>query len=96
MDPKEETLNLLNRIWVKLQSLPKANPIEVGAFSILLTFICECPLSVTDSLVLLKPELPSQYCWFALSAVVVLLMMVLTCLTCCCCCRKTRMKGPNI
>ncbi|KAG7243714.1 hypothetical protein INR49_011271 [Caranx melampygus] len=39
MDPKEETLNLLNRIWVKLQSLPKANPIEVGAFSILLTFI---------------------------------------------------------
>uniref|UniRef100_A0A665V6N4 Uncharacterized protein n=1 Tax=Echeneis naucrates TaxID=173247 RepID=A0A665V6N4_ECHNA len=39
MDAKQETLNLLNRIWIKLQGLPSANPIEVGAFSVLLTFI---------------------------------------------------------
>uniref|UniRef100_A0A672Y9F6 Uncharacterized protein n=1 Tax=Sphaeramia orbicularis TaxID=375764 RepID=A0A672Y9F6_9TELE len=39
MDAREETLNLLNRIWIKLQHLPNANPIELGAFFILLTFI---------------------------------------------------------
>lgn len=39
MDAKDETLNLLNKIWVKLQGLPNANPIELGAFFILLTFI---------------------------------------------------------
>ncbi|CAN9505742.1 unnamed protein product [Ophioblennius macclurei] len=39
MDAKEETLNMLNKIWVKLQGLPNAHPIELGAFFILLTFI---------------------------------------------------------
>lgn len=39
MDAKEETLNLLSRVWDKLQGLPNANPIELGAFFIILTFI---------------------------------------------------------
>lgn len=39
MDAREQTLNLLGRIWVKLQGLPNANPIELGAFFVLLTFI---------------------------------------------------------
>lgn len=41
MDAREQTLNLLGRIWVKLQGLPNANPIELGAFFVLLTFIRE-------------------------------------------------------
>lgn len=41
MDAREETLNLLSKIWVKLQGLPNANPIDLGAFFILLTFIRE-------------------------------------------------------
>lgn len=39
MDPGEETLNLLNKIWLKLQQLPNANPIELGAFFVMLIFI---------------------------------------------------------
>ncbi|KAF1379312.1 hypothetical protein PFLUV_G00174780 [Perca fluviatilis] len=39
MDVREETLNTLNRIWVKLQGLPNADPIELGAFFVILTFI---------------------------------------------------------
>lgn len=46
MDAREETLTILNRIWVKLQGLPNANPIELGGFFILLTFICKSLLSV--------------------------------------------------
>lgn len=41
MDAREEMLNLLNRIWAKLQGLPKASPIDLGAFFVLLTFMCE-------------------------------------------------------
>lgn len=41
MDAREQTLNILGRIWVKLQGLPNANPIELGAFFVLLTFIRE-------------------------------------------------------
>lgn len=41
MDAGEEALSLLNKIWEKLQGLPDATPVELGAFFILLTFICE-------------------------------------------------------
>lgn len=41
MDPKEEALELLNRVWYKLQNLPNATPIDLGAFFVILTFICE-------------------------------------------------------
>ncbi|KAK5914279.1 hypothetical protein CgunFtcFv8_008733 [Champsocephalus gunnari] len=39
MDAREETLSILNNIWVKLQGLPNATPIELGAFFVILTFI---------------------------------------------------------
>ncbi len=54
MDAKEQTLNLLNRLWVKLQGLPNATPLEQGAFFILLTFICESELSNYSFLCVLK------------------------------------------
>lgn len=41
MDPREETLGILNKIWVKLHGLPNANAVDQGAFFIILTFICE-------------------------------------------------------
>lgn len=44
MDAREETLSILNNIWVKLQGLPNATPIELGAFFVILTFICGSPL----------------------------------------------------
>lgn len=44
MDAKEEALSLLNKMWVKLQNLPNANPMDLGAFFIILTFMCEFPL----------------------------------------------------
>lgn len=44
MDAREETLSLLNKMWAKLQNLPSANPMDLGAFFIILTFMCECPL----------------------------------------------------
>lgn len=46
MDPKEEALELLNRVWYKLQNLPNATPIDLGAFFVILTFICESSLSI--------------------------------------------------
>lgn len=45
MDAREQALNLLNRIWAKLQNLPNANPIDLGAFVILLTFMRESRMS---------------------------------------------------
>ncbi|CAB1444680.1 unnamed protein product [Pleuronectes platessa] len=39
MDAGEQTLTLLSRVWVKLQNLPSANGIDLGAFFVLLTFI---------------------------------------------------------
>lgn len=51
MDAREEALNLLSRIWAKLQDLPNANPIDLGAFFVLLTFMCESQISfVTNHL----------------------------------------------
>lgn len=46
MDARQETLDLLNKIWVKLQGLPNATAVELGAFFVLLTFICESLLSI--------------------------------------------------
>ncbi|KAI9544881.1 hypothetical protein NQZ68_041896 [Dissostichus eleginoides] len=41
MDAREETLSILNNIWVKLQGLPNATPIDLGAFFVIVTFICD-------------------------------------------------------
>lgn len=92
MDAKDETLNLLNKIWVKLQGLPNANPIELGAFFILLTFICESLLSIIPTNLYSEPIM---ILFIFFSAVVVVLMTVLTCVACCCC-RKTKTKGVGI
>uniref|UniRef100_A0A3P8QXW0 Globin family profile domain-containing protein n=1 Tax=Astatotilapia calliptera TaxID=8154 RepID=A0A3P8QXW0_ASTCA len=32
---------LVGRVWTKLQALPEATPVEVGAFAVLLLFIGE-------------------------------------------------------
>ncbi|MED6257770.1 hypothetical protein ATANTOWER_031095 [Ataeniobius toweri] len=39
MEVKEELLNIFHQIWTKLQGLPHAGPLELGAFSILLLFV---------------------------------------------------------
>ncbi|KAF3704703.1 SAP30-binding protein Transcriptional regulator protein HCNGP [Channa argus] len=36
---KEEVMDILQRVWTKLQNLPQASPLEVGAFSILILFV---------------------------------------------------------
>ncbi|KAK2820911.1 hypothetical protein Q5P01_023870 [Channa striata] len=38
MSVKDELMNILQRVWNKLQDLPQASPLEVGAFSILILF----------------------------------------------------------
>lgn len=48
MDAREEALGLLNKVWQKLQALPDADPVELGAFFILLTFIGEYFSSATS------------------------------------------------
>lgn len=42
MDAKQEVLDILQKIWTKLQTLPEANSIDVGGFLILLLFVCKC------------------------------------------------------
>lgn len=44
MDAKEEALSLVNKIWVKLQNLADGNPVDLGAFFIILTFMREFTL----------------------------------------------------
>ncbi|KAJ8283863.1 hypothetical protein COCON_G00027130 [Conger conger] len=39
MDAKEEVLDLLHKVWTKLQGLPDANPMDLGAFLVLMLFI---------------------------------------------------------
>ncbi|RVE69314.1 hypothetical protein OJAV_G00076650 [Oryzias javanicus] len=50
MDAREETLGLLKTIWVKLRGLSSENPLDLGAFFIILAFI----LMVTLALVLIS------------------------------------------
>lgn len=39
MDVKEEVLDILQKVWTKVQGLPQATPLEVGAFSVLVLFV---------------------------------------------------------
>ena len=41
MEAREQTLSLLNTLWSKLEGLPNADSLELGAFFIILAFICE-------------------------------------------------------
>lgn len=45
MDATEEAISFMNKIWVKLHGLPNATPVDLAAFFIILTFICELSLS---------------------------------------------------
>ncbi|KAJ8264144.1 hypothetical protein GJAV_G00145740 [Gymnothorax javanicus] len=39
MDAREEALDLLHKVWAKLQGLSDANPMDLGAFLILILFV---------------------------------------------------------
>ena len=40
-DVKEEVLDILQKVWIKLQGLPEASPLELGAFFVLILFVGE-------------------------------------------------------
>ncbi|XP_044193677.1 small integral membrane protein 5 [Thunnus albacares] len=39
MDMREEVLDILEKVWIKLQDLPQASPLELGAFFVLILFV---------------------------------------------------------
>ncbi|KAF7650664.1 hypothetical protein LDENG_00122510 [Lucifuga dentata] len=39
MEVREEVLDILDKVWTKLQGLPQANPLELGAFFVLILFV---------------------------------------------------------
>lgn len=41
MEVKEEMLDIVHKVWTKLQNLPQASPLELGAFSVLVLFFGE-------------------------------------------------------
>lgn len=93
MDAREEALGVLSKIWQKLQALPHADPVELGAFFIILTFICEYfipALCLTLTVALSNIFPPSS------RPVVVLLMAVVPCVSCCCRRRGARTKATDL
>ena len=41
MEVREEMMEILEKVWIKLQGLPEAHSLELGAFCILLLFVGE-------------------------------------------------------
>ncbi|KAM7382132.1 hypothetical protein PAMA_012818 [Pampus argenteus] len=39
MEVKEEVMDILQKVWTKLQGLPQASPLELGAFFVLILFV---------------------------------------------------------
>uniref|UniRef100_A0A3B3DQE1 Small integral membrane protein 5 n=1 Tax=Oryzias melastigma TaxID=30732 RepID=A0A3B3DQE1_ORYME len=39
MEAKQEFQNLIEKLWMKLQGLGQASPLEVGAFAVLVLFV---------------------------------------------------------
>ncbi|KAL0984047.1 hypothetical protein UPYG_G00136410 [Umbra pygmaea] len=39
MEVKQEVMDIMNRVWSKLQNLPQANSLELGAFFIIVLFV---------------------------------------------------------
>ncbi|XP_045923924.1 small integral membrane protein 5 [Micropterus dolomieu] len=39
MELKQEVMDILEKVWTKLQGLPQASPLELGAFFVLLLFV---------------------------------------------------------
>lgn len=38
MEVKDELMDIVEKVWHKLQSLPDATPLELGAFSVIILF----------------------------------------------------------
>ncbi|KAL2101837.1 hypothetical protein ACEWY4_003598 [Coilia grayii] len=68
MEVKEEVLDILQRVWAKLQGLPEANSLEIGAFFILILFVAtflmlivlSCIHCCWDRLKTRRAEFPSK------------------------------------
>lgn len=41
MEVKDELMDIVEKVWDKLQALPQASPLELGAFSVLILFFGE-------------------------------------------------------
>uniref|UniRef100_A0A3Q1F3E4 Globin family profile domain-containing protein n=1 Tax=Acanthochromis polyacanthus TaxID=80966 RepID=A0A3Q1F3E4_9TELE len=41
MDAKNEIMDILQKVWTKLQGLPQATSLELGAFFVLVLFVGE-------------------------------------------------------
>ena len=41
MDAKQEVMDILQKVWTKLQGLPQASSLEQGAFAVLILFVGE-------------------------------------------------------
>lgn len=39
MDVKQELTDLVQKVWTKLQALPQATPLEIGAFAVVILFM---------------------------------------------------------
>lgn len=41
MDVKQEMMDIIQKVWTKLQALPQATPLEIGTFSVVILFMGE-------------------------------------------------------
>lgn len=39
MDMKQEIMNIIQKVWIKLQALPQATPLEIGTFAVVILFM---------------------------------------------------------
>uniref|UniRef100_A0A8C5BHV3 Small integral membrane protein 5 n=1 Tax=Gadus morhua TaxID=8049 RepID=A0A8C5BHV3_GADMO len=51
MEVREEMMEILEKVWIKLQGLPEAHSLELGAFCILLLFVATFLLLIVLSCV---------------------------------------------
>lgn len=56
MEVKDELMDIVEKVWHKLQSLPDANPLELGAFSVIILFFAMILLLILLSCI--------HCCWF--------------------------------
>ena len=41
MEVRQEVVDIFEKVWAKLQALPQASPLELGAFFVLILFVGE-------------------------------------------------------
>lgn len=39
MDVKQEIMDIIQKVWTKLQALPQAKPLEIGTFAVVILFM---------------------------------------------------------